>query len=77
MWVVHAHEEPRRIDFGMRAMHALACPQNITTLRQCSANNTRFQAIERTTSVSSNEFRKQPSIYIVSFFYFSAHKKMD
>jgi hypothetical protein len=31
-------------------------PQNNTILRQCLGNSTHFQAIQRTASVSSNEF---------------------
>ena len=44
-------------------------PQNSTTLSQCSGNITCFQAIQRTTSVSSNEFKKQhPYIFFIILF---------
>jgi hypothetical protein len=50
-------------------------PQNITTLRQCSRNSNCFQAIQRTASVSSNEFRKQHSIYIFHSFIYQLTRK--
>jgi hypothetical protein len=43
-------------------------PRNNTSLSQCLENSTRFQASQRTTSVLSNEFRKQYFIYIFHSF---------